>query len=255
LLVSTGCQNVGVGALALCALTTGNDNVAIGTGAGLNLTSGILNVAIGSGVQFASATGSCQLAIGYSPAANWLTGDSTLAIKPGAGVIDCAGSCGTAGQYLCSTGSNGVVWATPPNPWTTFAAYEEPVTNGTKICIIGWPSEESTTWNGQMSISTTYDDGQSYWVPGSNAIIMINGFMGGGTSTIQSFGTSSGTFAVEGVAYGSQSDITVTFTPSLNANRMNFYIGYMDLSLTGNPFIGFLTTNVTAFTPPVARPT
>jgi hypothetical protein len=106
-----------------------------------------------------------------------------------------------------------------------------------------------------MSIATTYDDGQSYWVPGSNAIIMINGFMGGGTNTIQTFNTSSGTFAVEGVAYGSQSDVTVTFTPSINATRMNFYIGYMDLSLTGNPMIGFLTTNVTAFTPPVARPT
>ena len=250
LLVSTGCQNVGVGALALCALATGNDNVAIGTGSGLNLTSGILNVAIGSGVQFASATGSCQLALGFSPTDNWLTGDSTKAIKPGAGIIDCANVCGAEGQVLSSTGSNGVVWATVPQPWARYAAYKETVTNGTKICVIGWPSEESTTWSGQMSLSTTYDDGSGYWVPGSSAIIMINGFMGGGTNIIQTFGTGSGTFAVEGVAYGSQSDVTVTFTPSLNADRMNFYIGYMDLSFTGYPSFGLLTTNVTQFTPP-----
>jgi hypothetical protein len=66
------------------------------------------------------ATGSCQLAIGFDYTANWLTGDSTKAIKPGAGIVDCANSCGTAGQVLMSNGANAICWnsalATPFAP-------------------------------------------------------------------------------------------------------------------------------------------
>jgi len=69
-----------------------------------------LNTVIGSSVQVASPTGSCQLAIGFSGTDNWLTGDSTKAIKPGAGIIDCASSTGTAGQVLMSDGSNAISW-------------------------------------------------------------------------------------------------------------------------------------------------
>jgi hypothetical protein len=58
----------------------------------------------------ANINGSCQLAIGFSATDNWLTGNSTKAIKPGAGIIDCAGSCGTAGQVLLSNGSNAICW-------------------------------------------------------------------------------------------------------------------------------------------------
>jgi hypothetical protein len=140
----TGCQNTGVGAAALfqnasgtcnsafghhsmvfssgscnsafglCSLrgVSGSSNVALGANAGSLLTSGNNNVLIGSSVQAASATGSCQLAIGYDNGQNWLTGDSTKAIKPGAGIIDCAGSCGTAGQVLASNGSNAICWTT-----------------------------------------------------------------------------------------------------------------------------------------------
>jgi hypothetical protein len=52
------------------------------------------------------------LAIGFSATDNWLTGTSTKAIKPGAGIIDCAGSCGTVGQVLSSNGSNAIEWIT-----------------------------------------------------------------------------------------------------------------------------------------------
>jgi hypothetical protein len=69
-------------------------------------------VAIGSGVNVASPGGSCQLAIGFASGQTWLTGTSTKAIKPGAGIIDCAGSCGTAGQVLMSNGSNAICWGT-----------------------------------------------------------------------------------------------------------------------------------------------
>jgi hypothetical protein len=58
----------------------------------------------------ASPGGDCQLAIGFSTIDNWLTGDSTKAIKPGAGIIDCANTCGTANQVLVSTGANALQW-------------------------------------------------------------------------------------------------------------------------------------------------
>lgn len=120
--------NVVIGSYALCAITTGSCNVAIGyysfakTGttafgnvglgyfAGCVNTAGNQNVAIGFNTQLASSTGSCQLAIGFSATDNWLTGTSTKAIKPGAGIIDCANSCGTAGQVLMSNGANAVCW-------------------------------------------------------------------------------------------------------------------------------------------------
>jgi len=63
----------------------------------------------------ASPTGSCQLAIGFSETENWLTGDSTKAIKPGAGIMDCAGVTGTAGQVLMSNGANAICWGTVPS--------------------------------------------------------------------------------------------------------------------------------------------
>jgi hypothetical protein len=102
-----------VGALALCAVTTGGTNVALGALAGKNITTGGLNVVIGTNLDAPSATGSCQLAIGYDAACYWLTGCSDLSIKPGAGIRDCAGSAGTAGQVLTSNGSNAVCWSSP----------------------------------------------------------------------------------------------------------------------------------------------
>jgi hypothetical protein len=66
-------------------------------------------VAIGPGTALTNTSGSCQLAIGFSGTENWLTGDSTQAIKPGAGIIDCTNSCGTANLVLTSQG-NAVEW-------------------------------------------------------------------------------------------------------------------------------------------------
>jgi len=117
-----GNSNVAIGAYAICNITSGNNNTAIGTIAGTNITTGSQNVAIGTDVTVASATGSCQLAIGFAAGENWLTGTSSKAIQPGAGIIDCANSCGTAGQALISTGSNSVCWgdvAVNPSPATS----------------------------------------------------------------------------------------------------------------------------------------
>jgi hypothetical protein len=95
---------------------TGGCNTALGGVAGQGITSGCYNVAIGANVQVASATASCQLAIGWE-GNRWLTGNSTKAIQPGAGIIDCASSCGTAGQVLTSTGSNALQWANGTTNW------------------------------------------------------------------------------------------------------------------------------------------
>lgn len=110
--LSSGLGNSAYGVLAGCAISTGDYNTLVGFGAGCDITTGCGNVVIGHAAQVASATGSCQLAIG-ALTFNWLTGTSTGAIKPGAGVIDCAGSCGTAGQVLMSSGSNSICWGTP----------------------------------------------------------------------------------------------------------------------------------------------
>ena len=102
--------NVAIGSDTLYN-TTGSCNVAIGYTTGCNLTTGQNNVLIGNRVQAPSSTGSCQLAIGFSGSSNWLTGCSNLNIKPGAGIIDCTNSCGTLGQYMWTTGSNAIIWA------------------------------------------------------------------------------------------------------------------------------------------------
>ena len=109
---SGGC-NIAIGRQTLFALdnTGSNCNIALGHNAGINLTSGSCNIFIGPGVSAPGATTNCTLAIGAG-ASRWLTGNSTFAIKPGAGIIDCAGSCGTAGQVLMSNGANAICWGT-----------------------------------------------------------------------------------------------------------------------------------------------
>jgi hypothetical protein len=79
-----------------------------------NAYSGDQLVAIGPNVCLPNFNGSCQLVIGYAAGSNWLTGNCTLAIKPGGGIIDCAGSCGTAGQVLLSNGANAICWGSVP---------------------------------------------------------------------------------------------------------------------------------------------
>ena len=112
---TTGDANTALGNFAGNVLTSGNSNILIGnqsggTGAGA-LDTGSNNVVIGNCVSVASNSGDCQLAIGVNTIC-WLTGTSTGAIKPGAGIIDCAASTGTAGQVLMSNGANAVCWGT-----------------------------------------------------------------------------------------------------------------------------------------------
>lgn len=103
-------QNTMVGARTGLSTTAGCANAFFGYNAGFNLTSGNRNVIIGPNAQALVSTGNCQLTIGYDLNQNWLTGDSTKNIRPGAGIVDCAGSAGTAGQVLMSNGANAICW-------------------------------------------------------------------------------------------------------------------------------------------------
>ena len=129
--LSTGFWNTFIGACAGCASTTAAGSVFIGINAGCAVTTGSQNVLIGPNVGNTCTTESCTLAIGFSGTDNWLTGDSTKAIKPGAGIIDCAGSCGTAGQALLSDGANAVCWG------SVSAAKACPTTLGTVYGYVG----------------------------------------------------------------------------------------------------------------------
>jgi hypothetical protein len=104
-------NNTAIGAKALAQSNGANGNTAIGNQAGFNLTTGDQNTIIGNSVDAPVATGNCQLAIGF-PGGCWLTGCSNKNIKPGAGILDCAGSAGTAGQVLMSNGANAICWGT-----------------------------------------------------------------------------------------------------------------------------------------------
>ena len=144
---ASGSGNIGIGMTALCKVS-GSYNVGLGTSTGQNITTGAGNTFLGALTGGFTNTGSCNVFIGFGtgPLANtdcclwmgldtavtWLTGDGTSAIKPGAGIIDCAGSCGTAGQVLSSNGSNAIEWiaaggggggspATPSTEGTVYA--------------------------------------------------------------------------------------------------------------------------------------
>ena len=107
-----GAYNVSIGYGAGGSLTSGQFNVQIG-GASGDITSGSNNVAIGFDRNVANPAGDRQLAIGPDAYGYWLSGDSTLNIKPGAGLRDAADSLGTAGQVLSSTGS-ALQWVNNP---------------------------------------------------------------------------------------------------------------------------------------------
>ena len=111
--VTGGTCNTALGSCSLASATLGSSNIAIGYKAGCLITTGSQNVVIGPLAQVPNVIDSCQLAIGFSATDYWLTGTCTKAIKPGAGILDCADSTGSSGQLLSSTGANALEWITP----------------------------------------------------------------------------------------------------------------------------------------------
>ena len=219
--LTTGVSNVAVGSNSLPLATTGCSNIAIGDNSGANLTTGNCNVLIGPYVCAPVAGGDCQLAIGFG-ATEWLTGCSTGAIRPGAGVMDCAGSTGTAGQILCSNGSNAIVWAAP-----SFGAY----------CA-------GTVAAGQCLVYC----GLQFWLPGAgNNSLQIALASGSANSSYLT------TSYVGGVAPGSisSSSCALTTTPQYFAAALGFSgIGIQDGTIkvtSGGPAESVGTFNFCGF--------
>lgn len=209
---SAGSQNVAIGRGTL-GVATGSNNVVIGCGAGASLTSGSNNVLVGFCATAASATGSCQLAIGFSATDNWLTGTSTKAIKPGAGIIDCAGSCGTAGQILTSNGSNAIAWAnsTAPKVYTANKA----LTSGTPIDLLSWSTGVRM---GSLAVFATDNSTTVKW-----ANITVGSASGIGSTAVITQSVGVGNFSI--VAGGSGETI-VRFTPSVTLASVDFVYQY-----------------------------
>jgi hypothetical protein len=288
--LSTGCQNTAVGAAAiyqnasgtcnssfghhsmvfssgscnsafgLCSLrsVSGSSNVALGANTGSLLTSGNGNVLVGPSVQAASATGSCQLAIGFDNGQNWLTGDSTKAIKPGAGIVDCANSCGTAGQVLMSNGSNAVCWgtagasaATPIASGTLFGCSKSSGTFGTAVGFCALNSNPTGNCNvaigpyaglnlstGQWNVFIGANAGSSSTSSIGSVFIGINaGQLSNGAGNI-AIGNSAATRAgASNVAVGNaaltSADSTSTRNVSVGANS-SFLSSHCDSVAVGN---------------------
>ena len=219
--MTIGGGNVVVGANAFPVAVDAYESVAIGTNSGANVTTGCCNVLIGPYVQAPNATGSCQLALGRGTT-YWLTGCSTGAIRPGAGIMDCAGSTGTAGQILCSNGSNAVVWAAP-----SFGAY----------CA-------GTVAAGQCLVYC----GLQFWLPGAgNNSLQIALASGSANSSYLT------TSYVGGVAPGSisSSSCALTTTPQYFAAALGFSgIGIQDGTIkvtSGGPAESVGTFNFCGF--------
>jgi hypothetical protein len=106
--LSTGCYNTTIGWRAGGSITSGNSNTILGSWSD-GITTEARNVLIGANVYPPQVGLDCQLAIGFGSTDYWLSGNSTKAIQPGAGIIDCAASCGTANLVLTSQG-NAIEW-------------------------------------------------------------------------------------------------------------------------------------------------
>jgi hypothetical protein len=148
--VTTGSHNTGFGWANLQCLLSGNYNTAVGWYAGWSVTSGCCNVLIGPYAAPTNPTDSCQLRVGWSSVCYWLCGDNTKAIQPAAGIRDCAGSTGTAGQVLLSNGANAVCWGAP-----TAGAAATPIALGTFYGCVGTTNNNvSAGFNSLKAVTT-----------------------------------------------------------------------------------------------------
>ena len=147
----TGQGNVAIGPQAAKLLIgISNHNTFIGNFAGQNQTAGSCNVVIGYNANNACLAEGCQLTIGIN-ANNWLSGDKNYNIKPGKGIIDCTGSCGTADQVLTSHKVDGV----DDNPDNYYVKWATAVSQSAKADKVGIGT---TTNEGG-------DDVQDYYLP------------------------------------------------------------------------------------------
>jgi hypothetical protein len=209
----TSCCNTTLGYATLFNVSTGSSNVAVGHMTGCALTTGSQNVLIGPNVGTSCTIESCTLAIGYSNTALWLTGDSTKAIKPGAGIIDCANSCGTASQVLTSNGSNAIAWATLAAPATLTAT--KSLTNGTPVNLLSWSGGVRM---GTLAVFATDNSTNVKW-----ANVTIGSATGIGSSAVLTQSVGVGNFTITA---GGGGETILTLTPSATIASVNFVYQY-----------------------------
>jgi hypothetical protein len=207
---TTGVNNTIVGFCAM-PLSNGNTNVVIGACAGSNMTNGNCNVVIGPSVTTPGAALGCTLVIGYG-SNYWLTGNSTKAIRPGAGIIDCASSCGTTGQVLTSNGSNAIAWA---NPTTLSYTANKALTSGTPIDLLSWATGVRM---GTLTIMATDNSSNVKW-----ANITIGSASGIGSSGVLTQSVGVGNFSI---IAGGGGETIVRFTPSVTLASVDFVYQY-----------------------------
>lgn len=206
--------NTLLGASSGNGLSTGSCNVFLGLSTGSSVSTGIRNVVVGPQVNVSE--GSCQLAIGYDATNNWLTGDSTKAIRPGAGIIDCAGSSGTAGQVLMSNGSNAICWGTAGGGGS--GSFATPTACGVVYGVSNLTDSSSALGYGALSTNRGTCNvaigvnsmlcGTSSWVCNvSLGNTALQGTTGGATATNVCRNVAIGTRAMEFLGSGAQNNI------------------------------------------------
>jgi hypothetical protein len=235
---TTGCYNTAIGNEALYYNTTGSYNTTVGALAGAGITTGCHNTVIGYSARVADPTGSNQLSIGRG-FNYWLRGDCTYAIQPGAGIIDCAGVTGTAGQVLMSNGANAICWGTVPSssiPCACITAKGALITGSAANTPVTLP----VGTNGQVLIAcSTASSGLCWGTPAGepSATPTVEGVVFGCTN---STGTALGCGAGVGVlnaAIGNCALRCATSTSCYNT-ALGTYAGCMASVGLSNTFIG-----------------
>jgi hypothetical protein len=185
---NTGQGNIAIGCATGKLLNDGNHsyNVFLGGFAGQGQKKGSCNIVIGYNAQTACQDGtdactSKQLAIGIN-ADNWLSGDSSFNIRPGRGIIDSTGSCGTDNQVLTSH----KVAGTPDNYYVKWATNVSQATSANELKITENEIANTNTdthyiWFGDDSTKDNYDGMQI----DKNALVYKGGRFGVGTNDPQ----------------------------------------------------------------------
>ena len=157
LVISTGIQNVLIGALAGDALTDADSNVAIGYNALTADTKGNNSVAIGQGTlatqNFTSSTDTHNVAIGRNAGGALTTGDKNIFIGGFTGDGETSGSRNTAIGYAALTDMN-----TATTAYNTALGYHagNTVTNGFQNTFVGGFAGDSCT-TGDQNVCIGYE--------------------------------------------------------------------------------------------------
>jgi hypothetical protein len=197
---------------------TGCCNTVIGTCVAPNMgEAASRNVVIGAGLALPVYNANNQLAIGYSLGIGadvyWLTGCSNGNIRPGGGILDCAGSAGTNGQLLSSTGANKVAW-------TTFTP--SPATTSTFGTILGYTNGGGIIKNTALGLNA---GGPNLGSAANNTVLGFNSGNHMGDCTGEDNNTSVGAYSL-----GSDDDVVI----ACGFNIANTAFGFCAGSVTTN---------------------